>query len=134
MRPASVATRMIVAVGLESAWEVYENTDTVVERYRRARSRSATTATAHQLAADIVACLVGFLLAWRLPRAATIAWVIAVEIVLAFWIRDNLTLNIIMLIYPIRAVKTWQAAGLGISSLGSRFRVPGSGFWFRVRG
>lgn len=48
-------------------------------------------------------------LAWRLPRTVTIAWVVLVEVLLAFWIRDNLTLNILMLVYPIEAIKTWQA-------------------------
>ncbi len=58
---------------------------------------------------DIVACAIGFFLAWRLPRAVTITWVIVVELVLAVWIRDNLTLNILMLVHPIEAIKAWQA-------------------------
>jgi len=133
MRPATVATRMIAAIGLESAWEVYENTETVVERYRKSTiSLGYYGDSVINSAADILACLVGFLLAWRLPKTVTIAWVVAFEVMLAFWIRDNLTLNILMLVYPIRAVRTWQAAGLGISSSGSRFRVPGARFWFKV--
>lgn len=111
MRPASLATRLIVATGLESAWEVYENTETVVERYRKETiSLGYYGDSVINSAADILACIIGFLLAWRLPRTATITWVVVCEVMLAFWIRDNLTLNILMLVYPIKAVKTWQAA------------------------
>ena len=129
MRPATVATRMIAAIGLESAWEVYENTETVVERYRKSTiSLGYYGDSVINSAADILACLVGFLLAWRLPKTVTIAWVVAFEVMLAFWIRDNLTLNILMLIYPIKAVKSWQSASLGISSgfqvLGYDLRPP----------
>jgi len=117
MRPATAATRLIVAAGFEGAWEVYENTETVVERYRKETiSLGYYGDSVINSAADILACIVGFLLAWRLPRTATVAWVVAFEIMLAFWIRDNLTLNILMLVYPIKAVKTWQAAGFGVLS------------------
>ena len=61
--------------------------------------------------ADVVACLIGFLLAWRLPTRATVAWVVAVECVLAVLIRDNLTLNVVMLLYPLQAIRQWQAGG-----------------------
>jgi hypothetical protein len=58
--------------------------------------------------ADIVACMIGFVLAWKLPRSATIAWVVAFEVILALWIRDNLALNIIMLIRPFDVIRRWQ--------------------------
>ena len=110
MRPASVATRLIVATGAEAAWEAYENTDAVVERYR-----SQTISLGYygdslvNSVADIAACMVGFLLAWRLPRAATVTWVASFELALAYLIRDSLALNILMLVYPIDAVRAWQA-------------------------
>lgn len=107
--PASVGLRAIVAMALESAWEAYENTDTVVERYRAATiSLGYYGDSLINSLADIVACGIGFLLAWRLPKAATFGWVIAVEIMLAFWIRDNLTLNIIMLVRPLAIIRRWQ--------------------------
>jgi hypothetical protein len=109
MGGAPLGVRLIVAVAVESAWEVYENTDTVIQRYR------ATTISLGYYGdsivnsmADIAACLLGFLLAWRLPRAATWGWVLAVEIVLALWIRDNQALNILMLIRPLDVVRRWQ--------------------------
>jgi hypothetical protein len=110
MRPATAATRLLVATGLEAAWETYENTDTVVERYRTETiSLGYYGDSLINSAADIVACIIGFLAAWRLPRASTITWVVLFELMLAFWIRDNLTLNILMLAYPIKAIKAWQA-------------------------
>ena len=53
-------------------------------------------------------CVLGFALAWRRRAWITLSWVVVVEVVLALWIRDNLTLNIIMLIHPIQAIKAWQ--------------------------
>ena len=109
---ASVAARVLATVTLESAWETYENTDAVVERYR-----SATISLGYygdslvNSFGDVLACLLGFWLARRLPVRATIGWVVAVEVALAWWIRDNLTLNILMLIHPIDAVRRWQMGG-----------------------
>jgi hypothetical protein len=60
--------------------------------------------------ADIVACLAGLLLSWRRPALLTLSWVAASEIALALAIRDNLTLNVLMLIYPVPAIKAWQMA------------------------
>ena len=109
MGPASLGARAAVALALESAWEVYENTDTVINRYR-----AATIALGYygdsvtNSVADILACLLGFVLTRRLAWWWTVSWVVATEIVLAVAIRDNLTLNIIMLIRPIEAIKLWQ--------------------------
>jgi hypothetical protein len=106
---ASVVTRLIGATALEASWEVYENTDTVVERYRTETiSLGYYGDSLINSAADIFACIAGFLLAWRLPRSVTMTWVVVVELMLALWIRDNLTLNILMLIYPLDAVRVWQ--------------------------
>lgn len=101
--------RGLLAVALEASWEVYENTDAVIERYR-----AATIAVGYygdsvfNSVGDILACLVGFALAARLPVRATVALVIGLELVLALWIRDSLVLNVIMLLYPIESLKTWQ--------------------------
>jgi hypothetical protein len=109
MGPASLGLRAAVAVAIEAAWESYENTDTVINRYR-----AATIALGYygdsvlNSMSDIVACMVGFLLASRLRWWWTVAWVVAAEVVVAMVIRDNLTLNIIMLVWPIEAIKRWQ--------------------------
>jgi hypothetical protein len=99
-------------VGLESAWEALENTNMVIDRYRAATvSLGYYGDSVLNSMADVFACLLGFLLAWRLPTRATVAWVVVVELVLVVWIRDNLTLNIVMLLYPLQAIRQWQAGG-----------------------
>jgi hypothetical protein len=109
LRSASAGTCGIVAVAIEAAWESYENTNTVVERYRaNTVSLGYYGDSIINSIADIVACIIGFVLAWRLPRSATLAWVIAFEVILALWIRDNLALNILMLVYPLNAIRRWQ--------------------------
>jgi hypothetical protein len=110
--PAAVGVRAAVAIALEAAWESYENTDTVINRYR-----AATIALGYygdsvtNSVADIVCCLLGYVLAHRLAWWWTVSWMVATEIALALTIRDNLTLNIIMLIRPIKAIKRWQLGG-----------------------
>jgi hypothetical protein len=105
----AIGPRAVVAVALESIWEVYENTDTVIERYRKETiSLGYYGDSIVNSMADILACVIGFVLAWKLPRSATVVWVITLELLLALWIRDNLTLNVVMLIRPVAAIKRWQ--------------------------
>lgn len=107
---ASLPVRLLITVALEGAWEAYENTNTVIERYRAVTiSLGYFGDSVLNSMSDLVACMLGFWLTARLPRRVTIAWVVIVEVVLAFWIRDNLTLNILMLIYPLDAIRHWQA-------------------------
>lgn len=109
MRGASLGTRAVTAVAIEAAWEAYENTDAVIERYRTETiSLGYYGDSVVNSLADIAACLIGFFLAWRLPTRMTVAWIIAVEVILAFWIRDNLFLNVLMLVRPVDAVRRWQ--------------------------
>jgi hypothetical protein len=104
-----IATRLVLAVTLESGWEVLENTNMVIERYRAATiSLNYYGDSIVNSMADIVACIAGFAVASRLPKRATILGFVAVEIILALWIRDNLALNILMLIHPSRAIQAWQ--------------------------
>ena len=112
MAPASAGARVIVAVAIEGAWEAYENTDTVIDRYR-----AATIALGYygdsvlNSIADMIACLIGFVLASRFRWWWTVSWAVATEILLAIAIRDNLTLNILMLIHPFDAIRRWQLGG-----------------------
>jgi hypothetical protein len=62
---------------------------------------------------DIGMMALGFFLAWRLPVWATVTILVAMEVGCALWIRDNLTLNVIMLIHPIEAIKHWQMGAHG---------------------
>lgn len=107
---AAMPVRLLSAVGLEAAWEAYENTDTVVERYRAVTiSLGYYGDSVLNSVCDIFACIFGFWLTTRLPKQVTWTWVIVVEVLLALWIRDNLTLNIVMLVYPLEMIRTWQA-------------------------
>lgn len=105
----SRAWALATTVFLEALWEVLENSEFVIERYR-----SATIALGYQgdsvvnSLGDIFACGLGFLMARRIGLRWSIAVVAATELVLLLWIRDNLLLNIVMLIRPIEAIKNWQ--------------------------
>ena len=114
MPAAGVWMRALLTIGAEASWEAYENTSTVVERYRAATiSLGYFGDSVLNSMADIVACGIGFVLARRLPRRWSIAWVLVTEIGLAFWIRDNLTLNLVMLVHPFDVIRRWQS-GLSI--------------------
>jgi hypothetical protein len=101
--------QLLVAVALEAAWEVFENTNFVIERYRSVTAALGYTGdTVVNSWGDILCCLVGFLIAKRLGfRRAVIAF-LALELVLLLWIRDSLLLEIVMLTFPIEAIKSWQ--------------------------
>jgi hypothetical protein len=104
--------RAVLALGIEVAWEVVENTPFVIDRYRAATiSLDYYGDTALNSVCDSIACLAGFAAARRLPVAATILLALAFEALTLCWIRDNLTLNVIMLLWPVDAIRGWQAGG-----------------------
>jgi hypothetical protein len=104
--------RFVLAVLLEAAWEVLENTPLVINRYR-----AATTSLDYygdsvvNSMSDIVAMALGFWMARKIPVWASLCLAAGFEIVLAAVIRDNLTLNILMLIHPFEGIKRWQLGG-----------------------
>jgi len=106
-----VRTRLLITVALESAWEVLENTSFIIERYRAETiSLNYYGDSIVNSMADILACMLGFFLASRLPNRVTVCAVVALEVLLVIWTRDNLAINILMLIHPSSAVRVWQLA------------------------
>ena len=110
MRDRPLRHRAIVALIFECGWEVLENSDFIIQRYRaQTLALNYFGDSVMNSMADILICMAGFLIASKLPARATVVLVLALEIGLALWIRDGLLLNIVMLIYPFEAIKHWQA-------------------------
>jgi hypothetical protein len=108
----SAIWRLWLAVLIEAAWENLENSEFVIRRYREETAAlSYHDDTIVDSLDDILVCGLGLVLAQRLGFRRTFALFLLTEVSLALWIRDNLTLNILMLIFPIDAIREWQAAG-----------------------
>lgn len=112
LRRRPVGVRLIVATVVEASWEIVENSPFVIDRYRHATMALGYTGdTVLNSVSDISAMILGFLIARRLPVWATIALALGFELLTIAVIRDNLTLNVAMLLAPSDAIRAWQAGG-----------------------
>ena len=108
-RNISRTWRLVMAIAMECAWEMIENSNRVIDRYREATAALGYHGdSVLNSLGDVCCCGLGFILAARLGWRWGIAMFVTVELALTIWIRDSLLLEILMLIHPVPAVKTWQ--------------------------
>ena len=107
-----VRFRFLLATLLESLWEILENSSFIINRYREVTiSLGYVGDSILNSCSDIVMMALGFLFAYRARTWMSVAIILLLEIICLFWVRDNLTLNLVMLIHPSDALKAWQSAG-----------------------
>ncbi|PYB74140.1 MULTISPECIES: DUF2585 domain-containing protein [Rhizobium] len=111
LRKKPLTAKLALAALIEAGWEILENSPIVIDRYRTATMAVGYTGDSIlNSGMDMVSMIAGFFFAARVPVWLTVVIALGFEVITAFVIRDNLTLNVLMLVWPIEAVKTWQAA------------------------
>ena len=104
-----VRTQLLLATVAEAAWEILENTNFVIERYRTATAALGYNGdTVVNSLGDLLCCIAGFLIAQRLGLRRSLLLFAVIELILIVWIHDSLLLEILMLLTPVNAIKAWQ--------------------------
>lgn len=104
-----VGTRLVLAMLVEAGWELVENSPIIIDRYRADTAAFGYSGDSIlNSASDMTMMALGFVLAARLPWRWSVAAVLALELIALAVIRDNLTLNVVMLVHPIAAIRVWQ--------------------------
>ena len=111
-RKLPVRYRLLIALAIEAGWELLENSPLIINRYREATIALgyAGDSVLNSLS-DILMMALGFWFAGRVRPRFTVGVIILMEVGCALWVRDNLTLNVIMLVHPVEAIKRWQMTG-----------------------
>jgi len=105
----SLSWQLVITTFVEASWEVAENSAMIINRYRESTLALGYNGdTILNSIADIFCCIVGFAIALRLGYRRSLALFIVTELVMILWIKDSFLLNVLMLIYPIQAIKMWQ--------------------------
>jgi hypothetical protein len=108
----SISARFLGAVMLEGVWEILENSPMIIDRYREYTiAQGYIGDSILNSVSDIVMAAIGFVIAWRLTLLQSLAFVVVTELVMLALIRDNLTLNIVMLVWPLDSIRAWQMVG-----------------------
>jgi hypothetical protein len=108
----SVSTRFVLAVALDGVWEILENSPIIIDRYREYTiAQGYIGDSILNSASDLVMAAIGFVIAWRFTVLQSLLFVVATELLMLVLIRDNLTLNIVMLVWPLDSIKAWQMVG-----------------------
>ncbi|OWJ66118.1 DUF2585 domain-containing protein [Inquilinus limosus] len=111
-RRLPLGARALIALAVECAWEIAENSPMVIDRYREATIALGYTGdSVINSVSDIGFMTLGFFFAARAPVWLTIALAIFFELLTGWLIRDNLTLNVLMLLHPVDAIRVWQSGG-----------------------
>ncbi len=111
-RKVPMAWRLLIAVMIESSWEILENSTYIIQRYRESTiSLDYFGDSIINSISDILCCATGFVIAYKLRFWRSLALFVITEIILTVAIRDSLIINIVMLVYPIEAIKQWQIGG-----------------------
>jgi hypothetical protein len=107
-----VGMRLVLAIGIEAGWEMFENTPMVIEHYReQALAQGYVGDSIINSLMDTLAALFGFIWAWRMPVWASIAAIVGMEAFVGYSIRDNLLLNITGFFYQFEFIQDWQSGG-----------------------
>ena len=108
----SRAWALPLAVLIEGSWELLENSPIIIDRYRAATAAAGYSGDSIlNSMCDIGFMMLGFAIARRIPWWATVALALFFELLALAVIRDNLTLNVLMLVHPVDAIRMWQAGG-----------------------
>ncbi len=111
-RKVPVKYRFVLALALEAGWELLENSPIVIDRYRAVTiSLGYVGDSILNSLSDIIFAGIGFVIARYSKFWVSVLLIITMELGCLFWVRDNLTLNVLMLLYPLKTVEIWQSAG-----------------------
>src|SRR3989344_3056863 len=111
-RKVPMKYRFIMALIMEAAWELLENSPIIIDRYRAVTiAQGYVGDSILNSVSDVVFAGFGFIISRFSKFWISVVLIVLMEVGCLFWVRDNLTLNVIMLVYPSETIKTWQSEG-----------------------